>query len=63
MKYLYIYILIAVIILLIIIYFLTSKYCKEIKFSNVETSCYYTRWGCCKDKITIKLDPDGTNCT
>lgn len=24
--------------------------------------CLWTRWGCCADKLTVKLDQDGTNC-
>ena len=26
------------------------------------TNCLNTRWGCCYDNLTPRLDPDGTNC-
>ena len=28
----------------------------------IDTDCKYKRWGCCNDKLTTRLDPDGTNC-
>lgn len=34
----------------------------EPSFTNIKTECKYRRWGCCNDKLTPKLDPDGTNC-
>ena len=62
MKYLIISIIAVIIILIGLVYFFTLDFCKEIKFSDIQTSCFYKRWGCCKDKITAKLDPEGTNC-
>jgi hypothetical protein len=45
-----------------IIYILYLKY--EIKENEdaVQKNCKLTRWGCCPDKLTPRLDPDGTNC-
>ena len=28
----------------------------------MKTGCLYKRWGCCPDKLTTKLDPQGSNC-
>ena len=41
-----------------------EKYIIEnnIKFSIIKTGCLYQRWGCCPDKLTPKLDPEGSNC-
>jgi hypothetical protein len=58
------------IILLIIIIYIGKEfknYVKNliqdnIKFSNIKTGCLYKRWGCCPDKLTTKLDPQGSNC-
>lgn len=32
------------------------------KFSDFETGCKPTRYGCCNDNITTKLDTWGSNC-
>jgi len=52
--------------LLFIIYFIGVKLNNDIKDTiennNKQTSCYYRRWGCCGDKLTPKLDPQGSNC-
>lgn len=53
---------IMVILVLLLFIFLIVNTCGYIKFSDIEVSCYYKRWGCCKDKLTEKLDPLGTNC-
>ena len=34
----------------------------EYKFSDFETGCKPTRYGCCNDNITTKLDTWGSNC-
>lgn len=34
----------------------------NIKFSPIKNGCLYKRWGCCPDKLTTKLDPEGSNC-
>jgi len=31
-------------------------------FSNISDNCLDTRWGCCNDKLTPKLDDFGSNC-
>lgn len=52
-----------VIILLLIIVYVTS-HTNEPSFylGTDKVTCWYSRYGCCQDKITPKLDPDGTNC-
>ena len=52
-------IIIVILLLLFFIYITNKSY-----YSNIidNTTCWYTRFGCCKDKITPKLDQDGTNC-
>jgi hypothetical protein len=30
--------------------------------NNFDTNCINKRYGCCNDKITPKLDQEGTNC-
>ena len=52
----------VIILLVIFIYFLTKDFCKEIIFSDINDGCLYKRFGCCDDKLTTKLDQDGTNC-
>ena len=32
-------------------------------FTIVNTDCKYRRFGCCNDKLTPKLDFQGSNCT
>ncbi len=32
------------------------------KLKGILAGCLYTRWGCCHDKITTRLDPWGSNC-
>jgi hypothetical protein len=34
----------------------------NIQYSSIERGCLSKRWGCCPDKLTTKLDPQGTNC-
>jgi len=62
---------IFLIILVIIIIYIGIKfknYIKNIiiedniKYSTMKTGCLYKRWGCCDDKLTTKLDSQGSNC-
>jgi hypothetical protein len=50
-----------IIILLLLAYYFYSIY-KQPEFSNINDNCLYRRFGCCNDKLTPKLDQDGTNC-
>ena len=47
-------------LLLFIIYVI--NYFKFPYLLYTDTNCLYKRFGCCSDKITPKLDQDGTNC-
>lgn len=62
MKNLIITIIFVILFLIIFIYFLTKDFSKKIVFSDVNDGCLYKRFGCCNDKLTTKLDQDGTNC-
>jgi hypothetical protein len=53
-------ILIIFILVLLIIYYLHKN--NYIQFSNINDNCLYTRFGCCHDKLTPKLNDFGTNC-
>ena len=60
-------ILLTVIIIIILIVFLLLGYYfytinKEPEFSDINDDCRYKRFGCCNDKLTPRLDQDGTNC-
>ena len=59
-------ILITIIIIIILIILLLAYYFyninKEPDFSDINDDCLYKRFGCCNDKLTPKLDQDGTNC-
>jgi hypothetical protein len=58
-------ILIFFIIILVIIYYLHENNIlpnNYIQFSNINNNCLYKRFGCCNDKITPKLNSNGTNC-
>jgi hypothetical protein len=54
------------IILIIIITYtgieLKNYITNNIKYTTIKTGCLYKRWGCCPDKLTTKLDPQGSNC-
>jgi uncharacterized protein YxeA len=60
------HILLIIIIILIIIIFLSLYYFysinKEPHFSEINDDCLYKRFGCCNDKLTPKLDQNGSNC-
>lgn len=60
------YILLIIIIILIIIIFLSRYYFYSINnephFSEINDDCLYKRFGCCNDKLTPKLDQNGSNC-
>jgi hypothetical protein len=67
--YLIISIFLIIIIILISIYFIVNilrilytKYKIKQTQDKIKKDCKLTRWGCCKDKLTPKLDQDGTNC-
>jgi hypothetical protein len=53
---------VTVITISIIIYFIHELYPLKPQFTNINTDCKYRRFGCCKDKITPKLDFMGSNC-
>jgi hypothetical protein len=58
------FILLIFILLLLFIYIL-KKYILQnnnVQFSDINDNCLYTRFGCCKDKLTPKLDIFGSNC-
>jgi hypothetical protein len=58
-------ILIIFILVLLIIYYLHKNNMlpnNYIQFSNISDNCLYTRFGCCHDKLTPKLNNFGTNC-
>lgn len=48
------------IIVIIIVYIIYIN--RPIEFTDIKTGCLYKRWGCCNDKLTPRLDPEGTNC-
>jgi hypothetical protein len=54
------------IILIIIITYtgieLKNYITNNIKYTTIKTGFLYKRWGCCPDKLTTKLDPQGSNC-
>jgi hypothetical protein len=51
---------IIIVIIVLVIYFYSRK--DEIQFTDINTGCLYRRFGCCNDKLTPKLDQEGTNC-
>ena len=53
---------ITVITISIIIHFIHELFPLTPQFTNINTDCKYRRFGCCKDKITPKLDFMGSNC-
>ena len=67
--YLIISIFIVIIIVLVSIYFIVNilrilytKYKIKQAQDKVKKDCKLTRWGCCNDRLTPKLDQDGSNC-
>ena len=67
--YLIISIFLIIIIILILIYFIFkilriayTKYTVKQLQDKVKKDCKLTRWGCCNDSLTPKLDQDGSNC-
>jgi len=60
--------LIIIISILIIYFFIYTLYVLYLKYKikeaqdKVKKNCKLARWGCCKDKLTPKLDIDGSNC-
>ena len=60
-------IIIFLILLIIFIYIIYKVYYSYLysnhEFNTIgELNCLDTRFGCCNDKITPKLDQKGTNC-
>ena len=56
---------ILVIIIIMIIFFVGYIiYNRNKKLNSIEINdnCLYKRFGCCNDKLTPKLDEDGSNC-
>ena len=58
------YLSLAVILIILLICLFTSVIKKRIvdMLSIKKASCLYKRFGCCPDKLTARLDQDGTNC-
>ena len=56
-------IIISILIICIIVYKLSFINKNTIYYNDISTDCKLRRWGCCDDKITPKLDSEGTNCT
>ncbi len=54
--------LILLIIILCILYQIYRFYNPYFPFDIRMDNCEWSRWGCCKDKITPKYDSNGTNC-
>jgi hypothetical protein len=59
---------IIILLFILLFIFIIYKIYYAYKYSNHEFNtikkiqCLDTRFGCCKDKITPKLDENGTNC-
>ena len=54
-----------ILIIIILLYLLYYKFLKDQNMTYVsleETGCLYNRFGCCGDKVTPKLDEQGSNC-
>ena len=49
------------VLLAIIVYFILYMYSNTHEIQG-PTTCNKTRWGCCDDMKTPKLDQKGTNC-
>ncbi len=54
--------LILLIIILCILYQIYRFYNPYFPYDEKMNNCQWSRWGCCKDKITPKYDQQGTNC-
>ena len=52
-------IIILIICSILLIYLIFNRLDKSL---NINDSCKKTRFGCCSDKLTPKLDQIGTNC-
>ena len=56
-------IIIVIILLMTLIFYIRDNIIHyDIVFSNIDPDCRLKRFGCCNDKITARLDQDGTNC-
>jgi len=64
MELLLILFFIIIILIILIVLFKINNPCinDKYEFTDFETGCKPTRYGCCNDKITTKLDPWGSNC-
>ena len=60
-HFIIIFIFLILIFLLIICYQFYNNNNNEFK-EVIHAECKYKRWGCCNDNLTVRLDPDGTNC-
>ena len=61
----YIFIFFIILIIFIIIYLTYIYYNNnnnDIHFTEINDNCLYKRFGCCGDRLTPRLDQDGTNC-
>lgn len=57
-----VFILILLYFTIYMIYIFYKKYQIQKNEDAVKKNCKLTRWGCCKDRLTPRLDPNGTNC-
>jgi uncharacterized protein YxeA len=58
-----IFLVILIFIILVILAIIGYYSYNKSEFNEViEADCKYKRWGCCNDKLTTRLDQDGTNC-
>lgn len=60
MQKLFVTIIFVILFLILFIYLATKDFSSS--FSDINVGCKYTRFGCCDDKITTKLNIFGTNC-
>ena len=58
------YMIISIILIIIICFIGYNIYIKNNQTNtlDIHDNCLYKRFGCCNDKLTPKLDQDGTNC-
>ena len=51
-----------VVLVVVALFALVASEENSMNYILVPLGCKVTRWGCCPDKITVRLDPWGTNC-
>ena len=53
---------IIIIIIICLIGYIIYNINKQSKTLEINDDCLYKRFGCCNDKLTPKLDDNGSNC-